>query len=288
MHAPRRVLVTGGSGLVGKYLVDLLAPDFEIEILDLRAPQQKKLPFHRVDLLGEAGLDDAFAGCDAVVHLAGIPHPLKDPANVVFATNTLSTRHVLDACARNGVPRCVFLSSESTLGFAFSSSRLIPQYVPIDEAHPVLAHDPYGMSKLACERMCAETSSAGAVRTICLRAPWIWVPDAGEKRLYAGLIREYEKWWKNLWAFIDIRDLGQAIARALRHPDPPRHAILFVSAAMNWTESDSRSLMERFYPETTRGVVNLRGNESLINCKQAETLLGFHPKFSPRDLLEAV
>ena len=111
-----RVLVTGGSGLVGRYVVEGLADRHDVEVLDIRPPQAKVPRFHRTDILDIDSLAKTITGYDAVVHLAGIPHPLNHPAETVYRVNTVGTFNVLEASARNGVPRFLFLSSESTLG----------------------------------------------------------------------------------------------------------------------------------------------------------------------------
>lgn len=136
-----RILVTGGSGLVGRYVVEGLAQAHDVEILDLRRPVKSQMPYHAVDLLDHASVNDSVRGFDVVVHLAGIPHPLDDPAQRVFRVNTLGTFNLLEACAANGIRRFIFISSESVLGFTFSTARMWPEYFPIDELHPLRPQD---------------------------------------------------------------------------------------------------------------------------------------------------
>ena len=88
----RRVLVTGGSGAVGRYVVDeLLQHGYELGVLDKVAPRQAQVRFHAVDILDLDAVAAAMAGYDAVVHVAGIPHPLNDPAKRVFDVNVNGT-----------------------------------------------------------------------------------------------------------------------------------------------------------------------------------------------------
>jgi nucleoside-diphosphate-sugar epimerase len=284
-----KVLVTGGSGLVGRFVVDELARHHEVEILDLVPPLRSDLKFHRIDILDPNVLDPALLNptgpFGAVVHLAGIPHPLNHPPEVVFRTNALGTFNMLAASARAGISRFVFMSSESTLGFAFSTARLWPEYAPIDEHHPTRPQDAYGQSKVTGELLCAGTSARTGMQTICLRAPWIWCPVESEVKIYRSLVKGYEKWQKNLWAWIHVSDTVSAILNALEVTMATVHEVMFISAGENWTGRDSRELLARFYPETTRIDKEMSGAASLISSQKARTHLKFIPKHRVSDIL---
>src|SRR5512135_2881570 len=84
-----RLLITGGSGLVGRYVVDELGKSHSVDILDIITPRNGKYRHHRVDILDLDALRRVVRDYDAVVHLAGIPHPLDNPAETVFRVNTL-------------------------------------------------------------------------------------------------------------------------------------------------------------------------------------------------------
>ncbi len=186
-----RILVTGGSGLIGRYVVEELKPVHEVEILDLKKPAHPLLPYHPVDLLDERATKEHVRGFDVVVHLAGIPHPLNDPPERVFHTNTQSTYNLLEACAASGIARVIFISSESVLGFAFSTTRMWPEFLPLDERHRLRPQDPYGLSKVSCEQICHGFSRRTGMQTLCLRPPWVWVPEPQEVAFYKQLRAEY-------------------------------------------------------------------------------------------------
>jgi len=282
-----RVLVTGGSGLVGRFVVDELTKNHEVEILDLVPPHRSDLRFHQCDILNYDLLIAAILNrpFDAVVHLAGIPHPLNHPPEVVFRTNALGTFHMLEACTRAGIQKFIFMSSESTLGFAFSTTRIWPANVPVDENHPTRPQDAYGQSKLTGELLCAGYSARTGMQTICLRAPWIWCPVESEVAMYRNLVKEYEKWHKNLWAWIHVSDVAGAITRALEVALPSPHEVMFICAGENWTGEESRELLARFYPETTRIGKEMSGPASLISSYKARTHLKFVPKYRVSDIL---
>ena len=279
-----KVLVTGGSGLVGRYVVQTLRADHEPEILDLRQPSAVDVRFHRVDLLDAQSLKRSVRGFDAVVHLGGIPHPLNDPADVVFRTNALGTFNLLEACAAQGIKKFIFMSSESVLGFAFSTTRMWPLSLPIDERHPLRPQDPYGWSKVTCEQLCSGFTRRTGMQTICLRPPWIWAPEPKEIAFYRQLRAEYPNWFKNLWAYIHVLDVAAAVRNCLERADLPLHDSFFICASENWTGQESRSLAAKFFPETTQIDDGFAGSASFISSKKAKKGIGFEPKYSWRDL----
>jgi len=278
------ILVTGGSGLVGRYVVDELSSDHNVTVLDLKSPHRPELRFRRHDLLHHEGLVQMLGGTDAVVHLAGIPHPLNHPAETVFRVNVVGTYNLLEACSRAGVARFVFMSSESTLGFAFSSARLWPLSVPIDESHPLRPEDPYGLSKVTGELLCEGISRRSRLTTVCLRPPWIWVPEEKEVAVYRQLVDNYRNWWKNLWAFIHVRDVARAVRLALQTDIGERHVRVYICADRNWTGRDSRELLEEFYPEVGNIPSSFNGAQSLISHAAATRLLGFQPRYGVDDI----
>ncbi|MGA9364695.1 MAG: NAD(P)-dependent oxidoreductase [Bacteroidota bacterium] len=279
------VLVTGGSGLVGKYVVDILSQTRKVSVLDIREPASPK-PFYWVDVMNLPALVGALGhGFDAIVHMAGIPNPLNDPAEKVFAVNTVGTFNVLEAAARCGIKKLVFVSSESVLGFAFMTRSMAPDYVPIDEKHPLRPQDPYGLSKLLAEQICRSYSLRYGIQTVCIRPPWIWVPEEKEIEMYRGLVNEYPKWSKNLWAYVHVFDFASAILLALEANDLNIHEVFFVSAKENWTGSESRALLKLYYPNVTEIDESFGGYDSFISSARASAKLGYVPKHNWRELV---
>ena len=220
----KKILVTGGTGAVGKYIVDdLVQHGYQVGVLDLAAPARSDVAHHAVDVLQLDAVVQAMQGYDAVMHVAGIPHPLNDPAKRVFDVNVNGTFNVLEAAAQHGIGKVVFTSSESTMGFAFATHRLAPLYIPVDEAHAARPQDPYGLSKVVSEQICKTYTQRYGMRTVCLRMPWVWLPDDAQRPFYRTLVAEYANWYKNLWTFVDARDVATAHRLALEVDYLPGH-----------------------------------------------------------------
>lgn len=281
----KKILVTGGSGLVGKYIVDaLLRRNHTVGIADLVRPNDDRAHFHAVDVLDLSALTSAMSGYDAVVHAAGIPHPLNDPAERVFHVNVNGTFNVLEAAARSGIGKVVFTSSESTLGFAFMSERMTPDYIPIDERHPLRPQDPYGLSKVIGEQICRTYSARYGIRTVCLREPWIWVPEPEPVAFYRTLVSGYRQWDKNLWTYVHVFDVAEAHCLAVEKDLPQLHDVFFITAKENWTGLPSRELLEQFYPGIPVYDKEFSGPDAIISHAKAARLLGYAPRFSSADL----
>lgn len=280
-----KILVTGGSGTVGKYIVDeLLHHHYTVGVIDLVPPERDDLLFHQYDILHLAGLTEIMKHYDAVVHCAGIPHPLNDPPERIFTVNVQGTFNILETAAKTGIQKVVFTSSESTLGFAFMANRMVPEYIPIDERHPLRPQDPYGLSKVIGEEICRSYSSRYGIRTVCLREPWIWVPEESMLPLYKKLIDEYGNWHKNLWTYVHVYDVARAHRFAIEKDLKSAHEIFFITAKENWTGIASRKLLEKYYPETSSINEHFFGSSALISSQKAEQLLGYIPEYTWNDL----
>ena len=150
-----RVLVTGGSGRLGRSVVDGLADaGHEVVSVDVVAgPPGKAAATFPADLtdLGQAyGVISRYRP-EAVVHLAAIAVPFSRPESVIYATNTALAYNVLQAAADQGVGTVVTASSPTVMGYG-TPEGWAPAYLPLDEDHPPRPWNAYGLSKLAAEQ----------------------------------------------------------------------------------------------------------------------------------------
>src|SRR5918994_1085296 len=274
-----RVVVTGGSGLAGRAVVeDLMAHGFDVMNVDL-VPSEGPAPFRRG---GRFVLGEGF-GClgdaDAVVHFAAIPRPTLDVPEMVFRTNVMSAFNVLEAASTLGINRVVYASSVSVLGFPFFVQPFAPDYVPIDEAHPLLPQDAYALSKRIGEELADGFARRGRLTVVSLRFPWIHTP-----RTFAEQVRPL---WQhpaagasNLWSYIDTRDVAEAVRLALT-VEITGHEACFIAASDSFMPIPSRVLITDCYPTTV--IHNaLTDHASLLSSAKAEALLGYRARHSWR------
>ena len=179
------VVVTGGSGKAGRPLVEELASGaggkarHDVLVLD-KAPisEGEGVRYLAGDVEDLGCVRAALSGADAVIHLAGIHTHGILPNEDTFRINATGTFNVHEAAWRLGIPRVVTMSSEAVLGWAPGSweREHVPDYLPIDEDHPVGAQDAYGLSKVVSEAIARSYTAKCGMETVILRPPWIVSP----------------------------------------------------------------------------------------------------------------
>ncbi|MBI2095165.1 MAG: NAD-dependent epimerase/dehydratase family protein [Candidatus Omnitrophica bacterium] len=112
------IFVTGGTGFIGKPLVERLARCHKIRCLVRSASRSKIAPNPAVeiverDLLSSAIPKESLDGVETVIHLAALLRSAK--ASDIYRVNVTGTRLLVDACKKNGVRRFIFLSTENAL-----------------------------------------------------------------------------------------------------------------------------------------------------------------------------
>lgn len=94
-----RILITGGSGNVGKYVVRELMESYRIRVFDQKVPDSEKIEFVRGDITNLEEIEEATKNIDVVIHLAAIPLPTK--SDKVMNVNVMGTLNVLEVVVRN-------------------------------------------------------------------------------------------------------------------------------------------------------------------------------------------
>ena len=149
-----RVLVTGGAGLVGSHIVDLLVGEgAHVVVYDslVRGKAEHlerargEIELIQADLRDRDALRAAVKGCDYVFHQAASwLRQCQSEPRLSLEVNVVGTFNLLEACVENGVKKVVAASSSSVYGEGV--------YLPTDEAHPFANDLFYGASKVANEQ----------------------------------------------------------------------------------------------------------------------------------------
>jgi nucleoside-diphosphate-sugar epimerase len=286
----KRIIVTGGSGKIGAWILkELLDAGHEVLNVDLKPAADPRCRTLIADLTdsGQAfgaigvytGIDELQPSLraqpvDALVHFAAIPRVQLVPDAEVFRINTTSTYNVMEAAARAGIRKVVFASSEATYGVVFADEQLDPEYFPVDEEHPTVPMDAYGLSKVVNERTAAafharEGGDFYGLRIGDVMAP----PDYAKFPLWSTdpAIRKRE-----MWAYVDVRDVAQMV-RLCVEKDGLGFQVFNTFAGESAHTMPTRELAGRFYPK-----VQLRDgiaeHGSLVSNRKAQRLLGFEQR----------
>ncbi|AGA24521.1 NAD-dependent epimerase/dehydratase family protein [Singulisphaera acidiphila] len=150
-------LITGAEGFLGAQLAHRLhANGQEVVGLDITASSAPRpWPVLIGDVTDRAFIEDLFATHEItnVVHSGGVsgPHICNQFPARVFEVNVLGTLNLFEVARLRGLRgRIVFLSSSSVYGQA---AEKVSCETPVVEGLPLLASEPYGSSKVACEAM---------------------------------------------------------------------------------------------------------------------------------------
>lgn len=149
-----KILVIGGAGYIGSHVVkELLDGGYEAIVFDDMSTGQevnlfKEAGFIKGNILDRKALDGAISqNIDAVIHLAGkkaVGESMENPQK--YAENNLNgVVNIVNSMVDNGVKHMVFSSSAAVYG--------MPQYLPLDEKHPLNPISFYGYTKLATENL---------------------------------------------------------------------------------------------------------------------------------------
>lgn len=171
-----RVLVTGGTGTVGREAVKrLIAHDHNVTVIG-RTPDVdiQGGTYRQCDIVDFDCLTDCVQGMDGVVHLAAIPNPALGPGQDIFHVNCSGTFNVYRAAADAGIRRIVSASSINALGYNFGIKRFELQYFPMEEAHPSYTTDPYSFSKQVMEEIGTYFWRREGVSSVFLRLPGVY------------------------------------------------------------------------------------------------------------------
>jgi nucleoside-diphosphate-sugar epimerase len=170
MHA----LVTGATGFLGRYIVEqLVARGDRVRVFCRQASREFDslgLETALGDVRHRAAVLDACRGVETVFHVAGVAG-IWGPWRQYYETNTLGTRHVIDACHEHGIGRLIYTSSPSVT-FAGGDQRHVDERAPYPRHW--LCHYPH--SKALAEQAVLAANGRAGLTTCALRPHLIWGP----------------------------------------------------------------------------------------------------------------
>jgi len=286
----KSVLITGGSGKLGRFVVDQFREAGWDTISADRVPHPDKtvkqvlVNFRNagevLDLF--TGVNDRIEKLDAIVHLAAIPAPGLASDLAIMENNFNSTMNVFTGAKNAGIKKIVFASSETVLGLPFDTP---PPYVPVDEEYRPRPESYYSLAKFLEEQAAMELCRWNSELSMsALRFSNVMDPEE-----YPGFEAfqndaNIRKW--NLWAYIDGRDGAQAVHKAVEYTTPGFEAFIIANSdsVMRRTNQD---LLNEIFPDIVQRR-EFSDHESLLDISKAKRLLGYDPQFSWRGTANSI
>ena len=298
----RNVLITGGAGGCARYAAAELSGKYNVTLFDRIAPAdvgypwETDLPFVLGDLTSLADCMRAItlAKADAIVHLGAIPYNTERqpgqsgvpslPEDETMRVNTMGTYYLMDAARRLGVKKVVMASTFFVLGLGFriSDRPFKVEYLPIDEAHPLRPEDTYSLSKVLGEEILAAFTRAYGIQTVALRLMGVDYPHC--RRMTYGVTPEPaidRPTPFGAYQYVDAKDVALGCRLSLEAEGLDGFEAFYLATDTNLVE-DTRTVVERLYPDLAQYAGALHGRDGMISIEKAYKKLGYEPKHSWR------
>ena len=185
------VLVTGGTGFVGPYLVQaLIDKGARVKILFLNDAEVSSnlradnLEIVTGDITRPEMIDGITKNVDLVFHLAAIAnvdYAIQNPVNT-YEVNVQGTLNLLEEVRKNPIHKFIYISSSHVYG--------VPQYLPVDEKHLIAPREPYSASKAAAENIVNGYSGSYGINTAIVRPFNIYGPGQDKSFLIPSIVKQ--------------------------------------------------------------------------------------------------
>ena len=272
------IVVTGASGRLGRRVVrDLLDREIEVLATDQVPADNLSTEFVLGDLLDTKIVERLLKGAEGVIHMGAIPGPLRADGRVIFDNNVQSTFNVMMSAAEMRLRRVVFSSSAFGMGWAHDGAAFVPLYLPLDEDHPMMPFEPYGLSKQVGEdigKMIARTSTTSVVS---LRFTNVVSPAAQEGFPWPAPTPETPLTLV-MWAYADPRDVATAHVLAL-DADIEGHEAFMIAQPSSRFKEPTLELIRNNFGDRVEIRGPLQGTASVISTEKAQRMLGWRPLY---------
>lgn len=190
----QKILVTGGAGFIGSHLVDELARDNYVVVLDnFSSGRMENISHHQDkdnvqiidgDIRNKDIVNQATKGIDMVYHLAVqcLRVSINDP-EINNEVNSTGTLNLCLAALKNDVSRFIYVSSSEVYGSAIS--------VPMNESHPLEPTTVYGASKLAGEKYSLSCNKTYGLKSMVVRPFNTYGPREHYEGAYGEVIPKF-------------------------------------------------------------------------------------------------
>jgi len=301
------ILVTGGTGFIGRHLVTKLVKEgYHIRCLVRKTSEVSYLKSLGVEIIcgdiTEKELPlEAFENIAAVFHLAGkigVYQSIKEPGTT-FAVNTMGTLNLLEQIRCSGGVKClvIYLSSDRVYGN--------PQAEIVTESELTIPLEPYGASKLSAEYLCQAYSKTYSIPFVIIRGANIYGPEQTGESLIPSVIHQIMSHAEYIAVgnpntyrnFVYIEDMIEALYLALLKRPQAENSVFNISEGVVrvgeiidiLSDLSLKYLGRRFRVVHNTSLfrpAEVECKKYELDCSKARQTLGWHPKYSLKEGLE--
>lgn len=266
-----RVLVTGASGFIGRVLSQRLT-DLGCRVIPVSRSNGTDLTaWQEVQALEPA---------DAVCHLAGvIPRVQEISPREIYLANMIGALHVLEYCRLNGV-RAMVLASSYVYG--------APQYLPVDEAHPLGGQGPYARSKILAEELARAYGTDHGLSVVALRIFNAYGPGQEGDMLLPTILSQAIKGGEVVLRdpdprrdFVYVDDIVDAFLAALRDVGAGFRCYNIASGRTVSVREVVRELEDAFGCHLPLRYTGERRSNEIMDCPGSNALIAERLRWSP-------
>lgn len=267
----RIIAVTGSSGFIGKHLVNALIRNKK-NVIELDIDKG-------FNLLKEEDIQRV-PKFDIIVHLAAksfVPLSFEKPWEFYHHNYTL-TLNVLELARLNNA-KVIFVSS-----YLYG----VPEYLPIDENHPLKPHNPYAQTKLICEKLCEGYNRDFNIPIIILRPFNLYGPGQNENFLLPTIIKQAKngkivlKDPRPKRDFVYIDDVANCFIKAIEN-DSLAFDIFNIGYGKSYSVQEIVEFVNHFYNngleiEYAKEERNFEVMDTVADVSKVRKVLGWTPK----------
>jgi len=274
----KSILVTGSSGLVGETLIRTLGKrKMKVVGCDIKNPSKENFIFEKCNLVSEKEVLRLFQkySFTQVIHLAayiksGNLSPIE--RKKIFQANIVATFNLVAAMGENKIKRIIFPSSMTVYG--------LPQYLPVDENHPLNPLDFYGLSKVVAEEIIKNSN----INYFIVRFPGIFAFNRKEGAIYNFISKALKEEDIHIsaksstpWDVIFIEDVIKSIITSL--PSEIENNIVNIGYGEPIELTTLAKKIVKLCNSHSKVIEDYSVTHPIfyLSTKKAENLLGFNP-----------
>lgn len=295
----RKIIVTGGAGLIGFSVAKRLCQDgHDVVAMDRVAPAEDgDFNFVLAELTDAHKIHEIAAdNVDAIIHCGAVSGPMlgRDNPRAVVDANVVGTANVLEVARQRGMRRVVYCSSTSAYGDTATDA-----VEPVSENAPLAASDMYGATKAAGDLLTRAYAAQHGVDAVVLRFCWVFGPRRRTPCVLRDMIKDAQAGRQTTLSFghgfyrqyVFIDDVVDALLAALNVTTLSDERAFNITSGTRLNFGDIAEVVRQVLPTAQIKLGDDVDEEDQVHAQfdiaGASKFLGWTPRLSFKDGVKA-